>query len=142
MEIERQSYSFPWSEAVFRDCFRPNYKLWAIESCSELEGYAVVAYLADEAHLLNLCVSRRQRRSGVGRHLLQHLVREAAVDGMFQVLLEVRMSNESAAALYLDEGFEEIGRRPDYYPAGHAREDARVMAFRLVNATLSAADRP
>lgn len=132
LEIERQSYSFPWSEAVFRDCFKANYRLWAVESPSMLEGYAVVAYMADEAHLLNLCVSRKQRRSGIGRSLLRHLIGEAAREGMCQVLLEVRASNDSAAALYLDEGFVEIGRRPNYYPDGHSREDARVLTHRLV----------
>ncbi|MET1163096.1 MAG: ribosomal-protein-alanine N-acetyltransferase, partial [Pseudoxanthomonas sp.] len=31
-----------------------------------------------------------------------------------------------------DEGFNEIGRRPRYYPARDGREDALVMAMELV----------
>ena len=129
LEIERTGYSFPWTEAVFRDCFRPSYRLWGVLVSGRLVGYAVVAYMVDEAHLLNICVSRQNRRSGLARYLLRHLAREAAADGMVQVLLEVRESNRVAADLYLAEGFAEIGRRPGYYPSSSGREDARVLSL-------------
>jgi [ribosomal protein S18]-alanine N-acetyltransferase len=48
------------------------------------------------------------------------------------VFLEVRPSNPQAIALYFDEGFNEIGRRPRYYPAHVGREDAIVMAIELL----------
>lgn len=133
LEIERRGYSFPWSEAVFRDCFRSDYRLWGIEVSGSLAGYAVVAYMFDEAHLLNICISRQQRRSGLARQLLRHLVREAVRDGMAQVLLEVRASNESAAGLYRSEGFEDIGRRPGYYPSSSGREDALVLSISVAS---------
>ena len=41
--------------------------------------------------------------------------------------LEVRPSNERACALYIREGFVEVGRRKGYYPAPDGREDALVM---------------
>lgn len=129
LDIECQGYSFPWSESVFRGCFRPDYRLWALEMGERLSGYAVVAYMAGEAHLLNLCVAAGQRRSGAGRRLLRHLVAESARDGMSQVLLEVRGSNSGAMDLYTSEGFTVIGRRPGYYPGGREREDALVMAL-------------
>jgi ribosomal-protein-alanine N-acetyltransferase len=131
LEIERMGYSFPWPEAVFRDCFRPNYRLWGVVLADALVGYAVVVYMVDEAHLLNLCVSKQHRRSGLARHLLRHLTGEAAKEGMVQVILEVRASNESAMDLYLDEGFVDIGRRPGYYPSSSGREDARVLSLSL-----------
>ena len=49
-----------------------------------------------------------------------------------RVFLEVRPSNPGAIALYHSEGFNEIGRRPRYYPARDGREDALVMAIELV----------
>jgi ribosomal-protein-alanine N-acetyltransferase len=131
LEIERTGYSFPWPESVFLDCFRPNYRLWGLTRAGDLVGYAVVAYMVDEAHLLNICISARHRRSGLARHLLRHLVQEAAREGMAQVLLEVRISNQPATDLYLDEGFAEIGVRPGYYPSSSGREDARVLSLAL-----------
>lgn len=131
LDIERQGYSFPWSEAVFRDCFRSDYRLWALCDGDRLIGYAVVAYLFDEAHLLNLCVAPGCRRSGGGRYLLRCLVTESARDRMEQVILEVRDSNRAAIELYRGEGFTEIGTRPGYYPSSTGREDAVVMALGL-----------
>ena len=49
-----------------------------------------------------------------------------------RIFLEVRPSNPAAIALYHDEGFNEIGRRPNYYPAKKGREDAIVMARELL----------
>ncbi|MGM0769646.1 MAG: ribosomal protein S18-alanine N-acetyltransferase [Pseudomonadota bacterium] len=131
LEIERGSYSHPWSETVFRDCFRPEYRLWAVRHGGNLEGYAVVAYLYDEAHLLNLCVAPGCRRAGAGRQLLRHLIARATHEGMKQTILEVRVSNHGAVALYESEGFRVIGQRPAYYPAVKGREDAAVMALEL-----------
>ena len=50
-----------------------------------------------------------------------------------RVFLEVRPSNPQAIVLYHSEGFNEIGRRPRYYPAMQGREDALVMAMELVD---------
>ena len=44
----------------------------------------------------------------------------------------MRPSNPQAIALYDSEGFNEIGRRPRYYPAAQGREDAIVMAMELL----------
>lgn len=133
LEIERTGYSFPWTEAVFRDCFRSNYRLWGIQIADRIVGYAVVAYMADEAHVLNICVSTGRRRSGLARHLLRHLVFAAARDGMTRILLEVRVSNYSATALYLAEGFVEVGQRLGYYPSSSGREDALVLSLAVAS---------
>lgn len=131
LEIERQGHSHPWTEGVFLDCFKPDYRLWGACLGDSLAGFVVGAYMLDEVHLLNLCVHPRSRSHGVGRHLLRYLVAEATREGMNQVLLEVRLSNSVASKLYRNEGFEEIGRRPGYYPAASGREDARVMSLLL-----------
>lgn len=127
LDIERQGYSHPWSESVFRDCFKDNYRLWGACHGDMLLAYAVVAYMVDEAHLLNICVHPSGRGKGVGRYLLRHVLATAAHEGMSQLLLEVRVSNHAAIALYQNEGFHEIGHRPGYYPAANGREDARVL---------------
>ena len=49
-----------------------------------------------------------------------------------RVFLEVRPSNTAAIALYDSAGFNEIGKRPNYYPGPRGREDAIVMAMELL----------
>ena len=131
LDIELQGYSYPWSEAVFLDCFKDSYRFWAACQGESLVGYAVVTYVVGEAHLLNICMHPRVRGKGVGRQLLRHVLAAASHEGMSQLLLEVRASNKAAIALYEDEGFREIGRRPGYYPSANGREDARVMVLGL-----------
>ena len=64
--------------------------------------------------------------------LLRRLVDIARWHMADRVFLEVRPSNPGAIKLYFDEGFNEIGRRPNYYPAAKGREDAIVMAKELL----------
>ncbi|MGO1691980.1 MAG: ribosomal protein S18-alanine N-acetyltransferase [Marinobacter sp.] len=131
LDIEHQGYSHPWTEGVFLDCFKTSYRLWGACLGHSLVGYAVVAYVLDEVQLMNLCVHPEGRGRGAGRRLLRHLIAEASRESMNQVLLEARLSNSVANKLYRSEGFEEIGRRPRYYPAPSGREDARVMSLLL-----------
>ncbi|MEE7547554.1 ribosomal protein S18-alanine N-acetyltransferase [Xanthomonas sp. Kuri4-1] len=131
MEIERRAYPFPWTRGIFRDCLQAGYPGWAMEQDGALIGYGVVSLAADEAHILNVCIAPERQSQGHGRVLLRALVKLACDRGARRVFLEVRPSNTSAVALYHAEGFNEIGRRPRYYPAHNGREDALVMAIEL-----------
>ena len=75
-------------------------------------------------------IARRFEGRGESR---DDLVQVARQHRAARVFLEVRPSNAAAIALYHSEGFNEIGRRPRYYPAVTGREDALVMAMELVD---------
>ena len=94
-------------------------------------GYGLLSIAADEAHVLNVCAAPEEQGRGHGRRLLRALLQLARGRGAQRVFLEVRPSNPAAIALYHAEGFNEIGRRPRYYPAKAGREDAIVMAKEL-----------
>lgn len=132
LEIERDSYEFPWSEGIFRDCLRMGYSSWVVtNTLDEVLAYGLMSYAMDEAHILNLCVESGSRRGGIGGYLLQHLLAEARQREVDWVLLEVRRSNQAAIELYQNAGFHEIGERRNYYPAHNGREDALVLGQRL-----------
>ena len=132
MAVERRAYPFPWTPGIFRDCVRAGYPAWLLYDGSGVLGYAVLSVAAGEAHLLNLCVDPGAQGHGHGRRLLRTMMRIARGHGAHRVFLEVRPSNPVAIALYHEEGFNEIGRRPRYYPAADGREDAIVMALELL----------
>jgi ribosomal-protein-alanine N-acetyltransferase len=132
MRIEVRAYPFPWTQGIFRDCLRAGYPAWILESDQGPIGYGVLSVGAGEAHLLNVCIDPGHQGLGHGRRLLRGLERVARGQGAARVFLEVRPSNPVAIALYQDEGFNEIGRRPRYYPAHDGREDAIVMAKELL----------
>ncbi|QBM18042.1 hypothetical protein MARI_21660 [Marinobacter sp. JH2] len=131
MELERLGHSHPWTEGIFRDCFKDSYRVWAYVSEKELVGYTIISYQFDEAHLLNVCVHPTVRGMGVGRKLLQHAIAVAVEDDLACMILEVRKSNRAATLLYRSEGFKQIGVRPKYYPGPSGGEDARVMELQF-----------
>ena len=132
MEIELRSYPFPWTPGNFRDCLRAGYAMWVLEDDVGLVGYAAASVQAGEAHLLNICIDPKLQSRGQGRRLLRAMRKIAKGQGAERMFLEVRPSNPHAIALYHDEGFNEIGRRPRYYPDHDGRrEDAIVMAMEL-----------
>ena len=132
MAIERRAYPFPWTVGIFRDCLQAGYPSWVMVEDDGILGYGVLSIAAGEAHVLNVCVAPEAQGRGHGRRLLRALVRIARGHGAERMFLEVRPSNPGAIALYHDEGFNEIGRRPRYYPAHDGREDAIVMAMELL----------
>jgi [ribosomal protein S18]-alanine N-acetyltransferase len=131
LEIEEAAYAFPWTLGIFRDCVRAGYGCWVLQRDQQIIGYGILNTAAGEAHILNLCIAPEAQGEGHGRHLLRRLVDLARWHRVERIFLEVRPSNPRAIALYHSEGFNEIGRRPRYYPAAHGREDAIVMAMEL-----------
>lgn len=133
MPIENRAYPFPWTRGIFRDCLQAGYPGWLLLQDGVVTGYGVISLAAGEAHVLNVCVSPDAQGRGLGRFLFRALVKLARDRGAERVFLEVRPSNPNAIALYDSEGFNEIGRRPRYYPAHEGREDAIVMAIELID---------
>jgi ribosomal-protein-alanine N-acetyltransferase len=129
--VERASYTFPWSEGIFRDCLRVGYLCRVAEMEGEIVAYGVVAMGAGEAHILNLCVRGDMRGRNVGRQMLLLLLERARQAGMTDVFLEVRPSNLFAIALYQSVGFVQVGLRKGYYQAEQGREDALVLKLDL-----------
>ncbi|HET9031365.1 MAG TPA: ribosomal protein S18-alanine N-acetyltransferase [Dokdonella sp.] len=130
--IELSAYPHPWTLAIFRDCLAAGYECWVLERSAELIGYGVLSVAGGEAHVLNICVAPIEQGRGHGRRILARLLDLARWHRAERVFLEVRPSNHHAVALYDSAGFNEIGRRPNYYPAKRGREDALVMAMELL----------
>ena len=129
--LEQSAYPFPWTRANFADSLAAGYSAWCCRIDGALIGYAVMMLVLDEAHLLNLTVAPDWQRRGYGLLAMHHLFGVAHTHGAKRMFLEVRPSNLAAQGLYNSLGFEIIGRRRGYYPAGGSREDAVVMALTL-----------
>ncbi|NQV85526.1 MAG: ribosomal protein S18-alanine N-acetyltransferase [Woeseiaceae bacterium] len=131
-DIERRSYEFPWSHGVFRDCLLAGYHCTVLIREDRVAGYGILSVAAGEAHILNLCIDPAYRALGYGEKLLDELLHLARSAWVQEIFLEVRPSNETANALYRKKGFHQIAARPSYYQAKAGREDAAVLAKKLV----------
>lgn len=126
--IEVDSFSMPWSAMLFdAELQNPDVCTWIVAAGDD---DSVLAYggfwkAVDEAHFTNLAVRRDQRRTGLGRALLQEILRVAKAKGCLRATLEVRPSNKAAVALYEQAGFSAAALRPRYY--SDDGEDALLM---------------
>ena len=131
-DIERRSYEFPWSHGVFRDCLLAGYHCMVLERDGRVAGYGILSIAAGEAHILNLCVDPKYRSHGYGEYLLDAILAQSRSANVREIFLEVRPSNTTALALYRKKGFHKVARRPAYYQATEGREDAAVLAKKLI----------
>ena len=125
----------PWSRRVFEDSLanESSAALLARTQEGELLGYIFFTVVLDEGSVDNIAVAPAARRQGIAEALMNACHQLARQRGAAFLLLEVRPSNRSAAALYEKLGYREIGRRKDYYDA--PKEDAIVMRLELTTCT-------
>ena len=131
LATEIQVQVHPWTRGQFHDSLAAGHAMWVMSKDNALVGYAVTMNVVDEVHLLNIGVPTELQGKGHGSALLSYIIELAWHSSAKRVLLEVRVSNMAALALYARCGFKEIGRRKSYYAAFDGREDAIVMAREL-----------
>ena len=83
-----------------------------------LAGFILSRLVKDEAEILSIAVASARQGRGLARQLLDTNLRRLAALGARSVFLEVEEGNVSARRLYRRAGFQEVGRRSGYYPAG------------------------
>ena len=99
----------------------------------KLAAYYLGQDVLDEVHIMQIAVAPEFRSKGLGRRLMQYELERKRKIGMASMHLEVRASNLAAQKLYASLGFQQVGRRIDYYTPveGQPAEDALLMSFRL-----------
>jgi len=137
LAIEALAYSHPWTRGNFIDSLAAGYLAWLrLDAAGRCIGYCVAMPGFEEMHLLNITVAPAAQRRGHARAMLQALCDACTAQGRPLLWLEVRQSNAVARQLYTRFGFETVGLRRDYYPAGNGRrEDAVVMRLALPGST-------
>ena len=134
MAVELAAYPHPWQRRNFVDCLASGYQAQLLLAGDSLLGYFVAMKGFEEVHLLNIAVVPAHQQQGWARVMMDALALWARGQGMRWLWLEVRASNSRAIALYQAQGFRQVGRRRQYYPASWGRrEDALVMSLRLID---------
>ncbi len=131
MMLERASFpTDAWSDAMMREELSSPHGWYVVdEVAGRVTGYAGLRAVrgAKDADVQTIAIAQASRGRGRGRALLHALLDEAARRGVEEVFLEVRADNPVAQALYLSEGFLEVGRRPRYYQP----DDVDAVVMRL-----------
>jgi ribosomal-protein-alanine N-acetyltransferase len=143
LAVERVSHIHPWTQGNFSDSLAAGHWAYCVKPqlADAVKGsyldpdilwaYCILFPALDELHLLNITVSPKLRRLGIGTKMMNAIEGVAAQQKMPRIILEVRPSNLSALQLYQRLGYEHIGTRKNYYPVdadSGQREDAWVFA--------------
>ena len=130
--IEVESFPKPWSRDIFeKEIQNPvAYSFSGKVAAGDQEllaAYIVFWIVHGESHILNLTVRSDYQRHGFARRLMDFTLNFMRENGVSDVFLEVRRSNDAAIALYERFGFRELYVRKKYY----GNEDALVMGLAL-----------
>jgi len=130
-DIARQSFTSPWSRAMFENELlkNPFSDQILVRDGRRICGYLFMMVLFDECHLLDLAVHPEYRRKGVAKMMLRSLIETIGKKKISKIFLEVRISNRIAIALYEHFGFVQIATRKGYYTS--PQEDAVILQSRL-----------
>ena len=124
--LEKQCFSDPWSENSVASELNNPLSLWLVAVDDEnLAGYVGSQTVMDETDMMNIAVDQRYRRQGIAQMLVEALVEQLKKAESRCLTLEVRISNAPAIALYEKLGFEQVGKRPNYY--SNPKEDALIL---------------
>lgn len=130
-ELEKLCFSDPWSENSIASEVENPLSYWLVaEIDGVVAGYVGSQTVLDASDMMNLAVSPDYRRQGIGKALVEALSEHLQQNNVIALLLEVRVSNEPAIALYESLGFALVGRRPKYYH--NPREDALILRKELI----------
>ena len=91
-------------------------------------GFVVFRVVAGESEILTFGVVGMYRRKGIGKALMSEMFRAVQAKRARSIFLEVRDDNVAALGFYDALGFQEMGRRKDYYTlASGKKRDAVTM---------------
>ncbi len=129
--LEQAAFSDPWSSEMLREAIASpgTISLLAEDAEGRVAASALARLIGDEGELLSIAVDPARRGQGLGRRLLNDVLRRLTRGGASTVWLEVRSSNAAALSLYHSAGFVAAGSRRGYYR--RPIEDAVIMKRQL-----------
>ncbi|ADZ92857.1 GNAT family N-acetyltransferase [Marinomonas mediterranea] len=130
------SNPFPWSDRLIKESIL-NRVSWVLESTSndsddgKVVAWLVASSICGQSELELVLVDKAERRKGYAESLLLVWKQWALEHQHDELQLEVRESNNGAIRLYKKMGFEEVGRRKNYYTNDSGKEAACLMSLFL-----------
>lgn len=131
IQIEADSYEFPWSADDFVRCLRQRNVVGMVAEVDErVVGFMVYELHKNRIHLLDLSVSPDYRRRGVGSAMVRKLVSKLSTAKRSMIMLEIRETNLAAQLFFRDQGFKAISVLRNFFPDDCPGEDAYLMQFK------------
>ncbi len=130
LDIELQSFEFPWTEEDFLCCLRQRNCIGMVAERQErIVGFMIYELLKQQLHVLNFAVAPSARRQAIGAQMMDKLVHKLSQQRRHEIILEVRESNLPAQLFFRDQGLSACSVFRGYYD--DTEEDAYQMRYQL-----------
>lgn len=131
LDIECESFEFPWSEDDFIRCLRQRNCIGMVADLDDkVAGFMVYELHKTRLHILNFAVASTFRRQGIGQTMIAKLASKLSPQRRSRILLEVRETNLSAQLFFRSLGFRAVSVLRSFYE--DTPEDAYQMQYRYV----------
>jgi [ribosomal protein S18]-alanine N-acetyltransferase len=128
LNIERESFEFPWFEEDFIRCLRQRNCIGMVAEHGErVVGFMIYELHKTRLHILNFAVANGMRVRGVGKQMADKLASKLSSQRRTRITLEVRETNLPAQLFFKKVGFKATTVLRSYYE--DSPEDAYVMQF-------------
>jgi ribosomal-protein-alanine N-acetyltransferase len=129
LQIEQESFEFPWSEEDFIRCLRQRNCIGMVAEYDErVVGFMIYELHKSRLHVLNFAVSRNCRRHGIGTQMIEKLIGKLSAQRRNRIMLEVRETNLDAQLFFRSSNFRAVSVLRDFYD--DTTEDAYLMQYR------------
>jgi ribosomal-protein-alanine N-acetyltransferase len=133
LEVEADSFEFPWSEEDFLRCLRQRNCIGMVAECQDrVVGFMIYELHKTRLHILNFAVARDMRRQSIGTQMAQKLASKLSQQRRTRIILEVRETNLAAQLFFQKTGFRAVSVLRGFYE--DTPEDAYVMQYRYAAA--------
>ncbi len=120
-KIEVASFDKPYTrDSLFQE-FEISFSRFIVSVLSgEIIAYTIVWEIHDELQLNKIAVKKEYRRKGIGKSLIDFIMREGIKKNHKIIYIEVREKDHGARSFYKELGFIESGIRNSYYTDDNA----------------------
>jgi len=129
-ELQAACFPDPWTELDISEILSTPACIGLICQTEQQQpvGFSLNYVHPGESEILSIGVPPLFRQKGIGQQMLSHLYRICRQKNSQRLFLEVAADNRAALALYHQQGFEQIGERPNYYKnSDGTRQDALIL---------------
>lgn len=129
VRVEEQCFNSGYARATFEKELENKIAIYIVAADGEkVLGYIGLWDICGGADIIDVAVHKDFRRQGIAEGLLEEMLKVCHEREIFEINLEVRVSNTAARQLYKKMGFCENGLRKLYY---ENKEDAILMQKKL-----------
>lgn len=134
LDIETESFDFPWSKEDFLACLRQRNCVGMVAELpdKQIAGFMVYELARHHIELLSLAVGAEFRRDGIGTQLVERLVAKLKTQKRTAISTVVRETNLAAQLFFRDRGFLAIEIERNFYE--NNSEDAYRLVYDLGDA--------